>query len=358
MNRRYCKNYHEKDWTSKALLGFNDLPLMVAGISILGFFIPVVFFQQSVNDAVHCFFTEGLWSIFFTGIFWIGNRRIIMFFRKHFADDRDLAKRLIKQTVSIALFTLLVSVAIVYVEMRYGIGDFQMLKARGIFTVFAVSFTASILVSAIYEAAYFFFRWKESIAETERIKKERLSSQLEALKNQVNPHFLFNSLNTLASIIPEDPKRAVEFVQKMSAVYRNILDLNEKQVVTLEEELETLDKYMFLVQSRFPENLNFELHIDEVSRQRYVVPMCVQNLVENALKHNVISRKKPLFIKLETKGDELVVTNNLQKKAVETGSMGMGLRNIDNRYRLMFGRRITVEETEQTFGVRVPLVNI
>lgn len=358
MKRQHCKRYHERDWTAKALLGFNDTVLMVIGIFILGMFIPVVFFQQSLLQAFECFLTDGIWSILFTAIFWMGNRRIIMFFRKHFADDRDLTKRLVKQTVSIAIYTLLVSVAVVYIQMRFQFGDVHRMESKGTFRLFAVSFTSSILVAAIYEAVYFFMRWKQSIAETEKIKKERISSQLEALKNQVNPHFLFNSLNTLASIIPEDPKRAVEFVQKMSAVYRNILDLNEKQVVTLEEELDTLEKYIFLVQTRFPENLSFEMHIDDSARDRYIVPMSVQNLVENALKHNIISKKKPLHITLETSGEELVVTNNLQKKITEEKGTGTGLRNIDNRYRLTFGRRITVEETEQTFGVRIPLVNI
>lgn len=281
-----------------------------------------------------------------------------MFFRKHFADDRDLTKRLVKQMATIALYTLLVSVGIVYLQMRFKFGDMKMMESKGSFGLFAVSFTSSILVVAIYEAVYFFVRWKQSIAETEKIKKERVSSQLEALKNQVNPHFLFNSLNTLASIIPEDPKRAVEFVQKMSAVYRNILDLNEKQVVTLSEELETLEKYIFLVQTRFPENLTFEMQIDASARERYIVPMSVQNLVENALKHNIISKKKPLHITLRATEEELEVVNNLQKKISEEQGTGTGLRNIDNRYRLTFGRRIVVEETDRTFGVKIPLITI
>lgn len=358
MVSKRCKTYHEKDETPKALFGFNDWPLTIVGVVILGFFIPVVFFQQPVAEAWRCFFKDGIVAIGFTAIFWLGNRAIILFFRKLFPDQRDLGKRLVKQSVVVVLYTFIASMLLGYVEMKLSESDLTTWQHKGLPQMFVVSLASTFFVLTIYEAAYFFFKWKDSIAETERVKKERVSSELEALKNQVNPHFLFNSLNTLASIIPEDPKKAVEFVQKLSSVYRSILDLNSKQVVTLQEELENLEKYIFLMQTRFPENLSVEIKANEESKNCFVVPMCLQNLVENAIKHNVISKKKPLNVVIQTTEEEVSVFNNLQRKITEEQSTGTGLRNIDNRFRLTFGRRIVVEETEHSFGVRLPLVKI
>ena len=199
---------------------------------------------------------------------------------------------------------------------------------------------------------------KQDSTAYQTVKKERVNSELQALRSQVNPHFLFNSLNTLASIIPEDPKKSVEFVQKMSSVYRKILDLNEREVVTLQEELDTLDQYLFLIQTRFPENLQVLTNITQEARDKYVVPMSLQNLVENAIKHNIISKRKPLVISIENTDDEVIVKNDLQRKITEEPSTQKGLLNIENRNRLTFGRGIVVEETEQTFGVKIPLEKI
>ncbi len=356
MRRRKFK-YHDEHYSTKALIGFNDFWLGLIGVLVLGFFIPVIFFKLSVIEAWNCFFQKGLPSIFITAIFWVGDRKIIVYFRRIFPDHRDLPKRLIKQTLAIVLFTIVVCFGLTFLGQyadRYELKFVNMSFSQ----TFIASFVSAILVSSIYEAAYFFFRWKESLAEAEVLKKERVSSQLEALRNQVNPHFLFNSLNTLASIIPEDPKKSVEFVQKMSAVYRKLLDMNEKQVVTLGEELRTLEEYLFLVKTRFPENLYVQFEIEESAKSMYVVPMSLQNLVENAIKHNVVSKKKPLIISIRSNADEVIVENEVQKKNTEERSTKTGLSNIDKRNRLTFGRRLWVEETEDRFIVRLPLEKI
>lgn len=354
---RKC-HYTNRDETPKGLLGFRDWPVILIGIPLLSFVIPILFLNMNVSEATHCFIDQGLWAMVFTAVFWLGNRQIILFFRRLFPDQKDLTKRLVKQGIAILVYTLVASFGLAYLQLKGPMKAVEADTQSEALRVFLISFTSTIFIVAIYEAAYFFFQWKESIAETEKLKKERVNSELQALRSQVNPHFLFNSLNTLASIIPEDPKKSVEFVQKMSSVYRKILDLNEREVVTLQEELDTLDQYLFLVQTRFPENLQVLINISSDARDKYVVPMSLQNLVENAIKHNVISKRKPLVISIENTDDEVIVKNDLQRKITEEPSTQKGLLNIENRYRLTFGRSIVVEETEQTFGVRIPLEKI
>lgn len=354
-----CARFVHRKENALGLLGFRDWPLMLVGIPFLGFILPVLFFQMSISEAAYCFSHSWIWSILFTSVFWLGNRAIIIFFRKVFPNHADLHKRLVKQLLMMIIFTAAASVLLSGLEKNAEI-DFGFIDKNsfGVVRTFIASFTSTILVASIYESAYFFFRWKESIAETEKLKRERASSELQALRNQVNPHFLFNSLNTLASIIPEDPKKSVEFVQKMSAVYRKILDLNEKEAVTLAEELLTLDEYLFLVQTRFPENLHVVKNIQPDDMKRFVVPMSLQNLVENAIKHNVVSKKKPLVITIDSIGDFVEVRNELQPKLTDETSTGTGLLNIENRYRLTFGRSIEIDKTEHSFGVKLPLVKI
>ncbi len=351
------KNYCEKP-SDKKLLGFRDWPLILIGVPVLGFSMPILFMGLTFQEAFACFFHDGIWSVVFTGLFWMGNRQITIFFRRMFPSHADLTKRLLKQLVVTIIFTFSMSFIIGAIESYTGAFTENEVVGKGLFQTFLISFSATIFVVTLYEAVYFFTRWKESIAETEKLKKERLSSQLEALKNQVNPHFLFNSLNTLASIIPEDQKKAVEFVQRMSTVYRNILDLNQRQVVTLREELESLKDYLFLVQTRFPENLKVVYEIRDKDLEKFLVPMSLQILVENAIKHNVISMKKPLAILIKSDDTEFLVENEFQPKPQEQNGTKTGLKNIDNRNKLIFDRNIIVDVTEQTFGVRVPLEKI
>lgn len=192
--------------------------------------------------------------------------------------------------------------------------------------------------------------------EAEQLKRENVQSQLETLKNQVNPHFLFNSLNTLAAIIPEDVDLAVEFVQKLSKVYRYILEIRDAQVVRLRDELVALQAYNFLLQIRFSTNLRIRVALPENRLDDWIVPLSLQMLIENAVKHNTISTQKPLVIEVFVEKDNVIVRNNLQRKNQSTDSTGLGLPNIQNRYQLLANQPVHVIVTAQTFTVSLPLL--
>lgn len=338
-------------------IGFDDRWFMLAAIPVLALVMPAMFFGLSLKESIQCCLSSPIASVGFTALFWLGDRYIVLLHRRRFPLASQSGKRLLSQTAFVTLFTFIVAVILSNMETNWDQHP-GLAGQLDFWQKFSAIMFISAFVLTIYEAAYFFNLWKQSIATNEKLKQENIASQLEALKNQVNPHFLFNSLNTLASIIPEDQEKAVEFVKKLSLVYRCILDLKDKSVITLGEELACVENYIFLLKTRFGENLHFDIAIDEAAKKLYLVPMALQMLIENAVKHNVASLRRALYISIGTAGEELVVKNPVQLKAQETDDTKTGLQNIDNRYRLTFGREISVNETKDFFEVRLPLIPI
>ena len=190
----------------------------------------------------------------------------------------------------------------------------------------------------------------------EQLQKENFKAQLESLKSQIDPHFLFNSLNILGSLIYKDPGKAVQFLGQLSKVYRVVLDSGRKQTVTLEGELELVNAYIYLLKTRFGDNLQIQTDIP-LDRMHYLVPpTSVQMLVENAVKHNGYSAEEPLTIKIFVADKMLIVTNNLQPRLDKEGSTKIGLQNIVNRYRFLTDKPVEIEPTPGEFTVRLPLL--
>ncbi|MBK8491037.1 MAG: histidine kinase [Saprospirales bacterium] len=193
------------------------------------------------------------------------------------------------------------------------------------------------------------------IKRIEKLKQETIKSQYEALKSQINPHFLFNSFNTLVAFIEENPKLAVKYVERLSDFYRVILAYREKERIPLEEELQLVGDFGYLLNQRFGDN--FSLSIQVTPNAGFVVPLALQMLVENAVKHNVVSKNKPLRIRIEQVDDDyLLVANNMQQKFTAEPSTGFGLTGIINRYALLTDRQVVVEQKEGEFRVRLPLL--
>ncbi len=211
---------------------------------------------------------------------------------------------------------------------------------------------------AVYEGVYFYNQLKTFIIEKEKAKRDHMQSQLEGLRNQVNPHFLFNSLNTLVNIITEDPTLAIRFLNQLSHVYRYILEVKEAPLVPLSEELDFLQSYVFLQQERFNGNLIVNIDVPTSYLQHKIVPFSMQILFENAIKHNIISAKKPLSVQVYVSEEhKLVVANNLQRRQQVMDSTKVGLANIKSRYRLITNELVIVQEDSNYFSVSLPLIN-
>jgi len=197
---------------------------------------------------------------------------------------------------------------------------------------------------------------KETLIKSEVLQKENILFQFEALKNQVNPHFLFNNFSTLINLIPENPKLAENYVHNLSNVYRYILTTSTSKLQELRYELEFVKSYLFLVEIRFDNNINLIVNIEEEYYGYFIPLLSLQLLIENAIKHNVVSAKKKLNISIINEGDVLVVKNNIQKKCSVEESTKVGLQNIIKRYSLITDRKVEIINTEAEFIVRIPLI--
>ncbi|MFA6262004.1 MAG: histidine kinase [Bacteroidia bacterium] len=219
-----------------------------------------------------------------------------------------------------------------------------------------ISVTITLLVNTIFAAITFFYSWRRSMNEKEVLKREGLTAEFETLKSQINPHFLFNSLNTLTSLIEENKATATEFVQQLAGVYRYVLTQKDKDLVTLREELNFVNAYIYLNQIRFGENLKIEIQVDPKLLEKKLVTLSLQMLIENAIKHNIISTQRPLTIRIETNENQVVVSNNLQRKTVMHESNGIGLNNIAHRYSLLSKLEVDISDDGFQFTVALPLI--
>lgn len=215
----------------------------------------------------------------------------------------------------------------------------------------------SMLLGLIINGQHFLQQWKKSAEDNEKMKTELLKSQHEALKNQVNPHFLFNALNTLTSLIPEQPATAVQFVQSLSNIFRYSLQHHHESTVLLATESKVAQAFLFLHQQRFAGHLNVHITIDEPAQEKHIVVHSLLTLLENVIKHNEISAQNPLSIFIKTEKDYLSVTNDYQPKQYAQQSLGLGLANIVERYKMITDLPVMVNNAA-LFTVKIPLLTI
>ncbi len=214
----------------------------------------------------------------------------------------------------------------------------------------------SLILIAVFATVFFILRAREKqLHKNALLQRERLKGQFETLRNQINPHFLFNSFNTLISTIAKDKDQAIDYVEQLSDYFRIILEQREKEVITLKEELELADRYLFLQKQRFGDNLIVIRTIPDEFMDSLIPPMTIQLLVENAIKHNIISRLKPLTIELNVSDNFLIISNTLQEKTQKEPSTGVGLNNIVHRYLILFKKEVLIVKNEIRFEVLLPL---
>ncbi len=214
----------------------------------------------------------------------------------------------------------------------------------------------AILVSAILHAFYFYKALQDTKVKEQKIIAGTASAKFDALKNQLDPHFLFNSLNVLTSLIEEDPAQAQKFTTSLSKVYRYVLEQKNKDLVSVDEELQFAKTYVKLLKMRFEDSIVLDIPEHSSNPDAKIVPLSLQLLLENAVKHNIITSSKPLHIRIHEEGDVLMVTNNLQEKQVVKKSSGVGLQNIQQRYGLLSSRFMVVDKTATVFSVKLPML--
>lgn len=346
-------------WRTNSKIGFDDRLVTVILVPLASFIIPVIFFRASFERPPYFTANVYLSTLVITTVIWLGNRYIMIWARTRYPLFEEVRKRLLVQSMVMLGYTLFANNLLGYLLDVCGLKDFHN-SAYGLAYLItnsnAAALFCSLTVVAIYESIYFMNELRKSVEEKEMLKRESLHAQLDALKTQVNPHFLFNNLNTLSSIIPEDPKRAVDFVQQLARVYRHILEVKDEQSIALQEELDVLKAYVFLLKTRFEDNIDITINVPEEKLRKKIIPLSLQILMENAIKHNIVSSEKPLKIDVFAENGRLMVSNNLQKKNQVNESTGIGLDNIRNRYKLLSDKRVEVTESGSSFTVSIPLI--
>ncbi|GAB5551258.1 MAG: histidine kinase [Saprospiraceae bacterium] len=220
---------------------------------------------------------------------------------------------------------------------------------------YGVVLVFTFFISTFMHGRQFFFQYRTSLLEAEQLKQENLESQYEILKNQVNPHFLFNSLNVLYSMVHKDPDGAAKFIKKLSDVYRYVLDSREKEVVLLSEEITALNAYLFLIRTRFGQSVICNMDL-KVNAEQWIIPLSLQMLVENAIKHNAFTLNKPIQIAIFQEGEAVIVENSLNRKNEKIASSNLGLKNIQSRYAYLSDQKVDIIETDTLFRVSLPLL--
>lgn len=290
-------------------------------------------------------FTFILWTVL-----WKGNNAVTLYVSKKIPWMHRPLRRMVVGIISTVAYTL--ASVIVLLEIFHRVFHFSF--GSGYYYTVYFSIGITIVISLVMHSRAFFLHWRQAAGDAERYEKESAVARYESLKNQVNPHFLFNTLNALTNLVHEDPDKAVKFIKQLSEVYRHVLATHDREVITLAEERKFLDAYLYLQQIRFGQKLKLSIQLDGVDS--LVPPLVLQMLVENAIKHNVVSEEDPLEIRAYVRDGYIVVENDVNRKDVlPDESAGIGLDNIVKRYSFLTDRAVEVIHHPR-FIVRLPVI--
>jgi len=326
---------------------------LVLMIPLIGLLILSIFVLSYGLNEVDLLWKQIIFSILNTTFIWLGCIVIVQFLWKKYPWEQHPVIHLVLEVLLITVYTLLVS-GLNYVFSTHFLHE--QIAGEDIGISIAITLLITYLITAMHEGVYFYQQWKFNFSKSVRLERDNMEARFEALRAQINPHFLFNSLNGLVNLV-EDNQQAVGYIRNLSDLLRYMLKSNEKELVLLRDEMAVLRNYVKLQQLRFRDKLRVDIEIDAAHFHYALPPLSLQMLVENAIKHNVITESKPLLIEIETEKDTIFVKNNLQKKEV-TGTTGQGLNNIKGRYRLFTAKPVRVEESDGFFKVTLPLLEV
>jgi hypothetical protein len=298
-----------------------------------------------------------LYTILYSFALHLANTYLFLLLDKIFINERFSRRRIaigflasfVLSLFVIFLLRLFISVGIEKQSLSI---FFKEEKASNYIVASVFTFVVLLIVHFVY-----LYKWyQENKLKEQKVIAGNASAKFESLKNQIDPHFLFNSLNVLSSLIEENPDNAQKFTTSLSKIYRYVLEQKDKELVLVEEELAFAKTYMNLLKMRFENSISYELPINYNHPEAKVVPLSLQLLLENTIKHNSASEQKPLYIKIYIENNYLVIENNLQKKEVLQDRKGVGLQNIVARYALISERKVLIDENEFAFRVLIPIL--
>jgi hypothetical protein len=339
-------------------VGFKDIVKVSLLACIIFIVIQIlnVLLGSTIHFNLHLLINFGYTTLYTFALFFT-NSFVFQRLDKIFSEDRFSKKRVFIGFLSSFIFSLVVIFLLriledVIIEQT----PFKVFLAKEKASNYLVAIIITFFVTLSLYAFYFYKSYQETKVKEQKIIAGTASAQFESLKNQIDPHFLFNSLNVLSSLIEENPENAQRFTTSLSKIYRYVLEQKDKELVTVHEELVFAKTYMNLLKMRFENSINFELPENFDNQEAKVVPLSLQLLLENTIKHNIVSEQKPLNIKIYIEDNYLIVENNLQRKEVLQDRRGVGLQNIVDRYALISERKVLIEENANQFKIKIPIL--
>ncbi|OCA69373.1 histidine kinase [Chryseobacterium artocarpi] len=329
---------------------------------VISFIVSMFFFFAFTSEkSLENFIYTILISLIYTIVLGGGNGLINSFLNKRFPWSEETSKRAVISIVSIVIANIILVYFCNYINFvliqKASTTEEFLAGKYNITNWFTINI--ALLISAFLHAKGFMQELKKAskkeVVEQKLIAKSA-NAQFESLKNQLDPHFLFNSLNVLSSLIDENPNQAQKFTASMSKIYRYVLEQKDKELVTVEDEMEFAKTYCDLLKTRFEDSVDFIFDVNKEDYRKYVVPLSLQLLLENCIKHNFATSSKPLVIRIFSEHDVLCIENNLQVREQIKESSGIGLANIVQRYSLLTKKNVFIEKSEDYFKVKLPML--
>lgn len=329
--------------------------IVLLGASIYLYFQEPV--QEQVPEIDKVFYLAVIWILSVLLFLWLGNYGIYQLYEKLLPWSSNMMKRLYMQLLSSGMYTLLI-VNLTYYLYKTSFtllppDTYQMV----LLNIYGVLFLLPVF--SIFFGIYFMLKWKKVTVEKNVLEKENMISELKALKSHIDPHFLFNNLNILSSLIEPKNENALDFLDNFAEVYRYLLKNKDTEAVSLLTELGFMEAYLHILEKRFEGQLIIDSRVDTKLKNKMIPPMALQTLVENTIKHNKLSEKAPLKVEIFNEGDSyLVVKNNIQKKKIKPGNPGeTGLHNLHMRFSYVTDSKMEVIDNGKFFIVKLPLLS-
>ncbi|MEQ8360509.1 MAG: histidine kinase [Cytophagales bacterium] len=335
-----------RDASALSWLGLAVIVAILGAVAFLGYF----------SKVESLLITIIFWIINVVFFIWAGNRFISKWLDKNLPWDVFVSRRFFIQLLSSGIYSLLVVNLTFYFFRTLFTSSAPDFSQMAVMNIYGLLFVLPAI--SIHFGIYFMTQWKKTKLKSEQLEKENIRTQLEVLKSHIDPHFLFNNLNILSSLIDEDKDTARKFLDNFAEVYRYVLKNKQVELVSLEEELEFLNSYVYLLKNRFGERLIFQNDIIINTENLMIPPLALQIVVENVIKHNKIDGEMPLTIEMFTEKEKLVVKNNLQKKNQTVNSSNSGLKNIKKRFEFLSDKEVDVLNIESHFIVKLPLLEV
>ncbi|WP_299224648.1 histidine kinase [uncultured Psychroserpens sp.] len=322
-------------------------------VYIIGNLFSGMFDYESVNE----FFIDFAFYQLYTFVIGYSNTFFFDYMERRQWKRGDTIKRIVFGIIGstiitlICLFLLRVNISIIYYDYT-----FEEFIANDSWKGYSFGLWITLVIVSVFHIIFFYNRYQKNKLKEQKVIAGTASAKFDALKNQLDPHFLFNSLNVLTSLIEENPKNAQKFTTSLSKVYRYVLEQKNKELITVDEELDFARTYMSLLKMRFEDSIIFEIPEKATNPESKVVPLSLQLLLENAVKHNMVTSSKPLRIKIYESEGMLIVENNLQPKQIVKKSSGVGLENIKQRYNLLSNKTVSINQQANRFAVAIPML--